>query len=133
MAEVKSSLLETTPNINSKILIFDFASLKSVRKAADEVLSYTVGTGIDAILNIAGVMAVPEFTKTEDGIEVSWQVNYVAPFLLSNLLMDRVVQVRGAVVNITSDGHLRADLLNMDVNYEVCSYIQLSSDVLSSY
>lgn len=43
-------------------------------------------------------------TSTRDGFEKTFQVNHLAPYLLTNLLMDRLLDSRAAVVNTSSIG-----------------------------
>ena len=66
----------------------DLASFDSVRRAAtkmNELLCNVFG-GLDALLNNAGVMGVPD-TRTPDGYDVQMQTNHLSHFLLSSLLM----------------------------------------------
>jgi len=47
---------------------------------------------------------------TKDGFEQTFQVNYLAQFLLTNLLMDRLIASKGAVINTSSAAHRFARL-----------------------
>jgi NAD(P)-dependent dehydrogenase (short-subunit alcohol dehydrogenase family) len=47
---------------------------------------------------------------TEDGFEQTFALNHLAPFLLTNLLLDRLVAARGRVVTTSSDTHKHASL-----------------------
>ena len=62
--ETKAELLEETPNLKVQLLNVEFASLRSVRKAAAEVLAYE--ENVDVFVANAGVMATAE-GKIEDG------------------------------------------------------------------
>ncbi|GAA0375728.1 short-chain dehydrogenase [Acrocarpospora corrugata] len=73
-----------------KIITVDYASFASVRQAADEIRAHC--DRIDVLANNAGVM-VPHRELTPDGHELMIQVNHLAPFLLTNLLLDRVARV----------------------------------------
>lgn len=103
-----------------QVLELDLASLASVRAAAEKILDWT--TSVDAIMETAGVMAVPDFTKTEDGVEMQFAVNHLGHFLLTNLIMPRLLasQTGGRVVPFTSAGHKQAVLNLEDVNFKVC-------------
>jgi NAD(P)-dependent dehydrogenase (short-subunit alcohol dehydrogenase family) len=82
--------------------VADFADLSQVRALADKIRSEY--PRIDALANNAGGM----FTKvheTADGHEITFQVNYLAPFLLTTQLMDVLVDSRATVVNTTSSSH----------------------------
>ncbi|MEU1735719.1 SDR family NAD(P)-dependent oxidoreductase [Streptosporangium sp. NPDC020145] len=68
-------------------LTCDYTSLDDVRRLAGELRSRY--ERIDVLVNNAGVMST-ERTRTEDGHETMIQVNHLAPFLLTTLLLDRV-------------------------------------------
>ncbi|OLB75007.1 MAG: hypothetical protein AUI14_22000 [Actinobacteria bacterium 13_2_20CM_2_71_6] len=68
---------------------------------------------IDVLCNNAGGM-IPTRQSTVDGFERTIQSNHLAPFLLTNLLRDRLAG--GRVVNTASDAHKdgRLDPANLD-------------------
>jgi NAD(P)-dependent dehydrogenase (short-subunit alcohol dehydrogenase family) len=72
-------------------LTCDFTSLDDVRKLAAEILGRY--ERIDVLINNAGVMTTRR-TVTGDGHEMIMQVNHLAPFLLTNLLLDRLGAAR---------------------------------------
>ncbi|MEB3981038.1 SDR family NAD(P)-dependent oxidoreductase [Mycobacterium sp. 663a-19] len=79
--------------------VADFADLSQVRTLADKIRAQY--PRIDVLANNAGGM----FTKmhdTVDGHEITFQVNYLAPFLLTTQLMEVLVASRATVVNTTS-------------------------------
>ncbi|MEV7008777.1 SDR family NAD(P)-dependent oxidoreductase [Streptosporangium sp. NPDC051022] len=78
------------------ILSCDYTSLEDVRKLASELRSRY--ERIDILVNNAGVMTTAR-TLTPDGHETMIQVNHLAPFLLTNLLLDRVT---GRVITTSS-------------------------------
>jgi NAD(P)-dependent dehydrogenase (short-subunit alcohol dehydrogenase family) len=80
----------------------DFESLDEVRALAGDLLAGF--PRIDVLANNAGGM-IDEFRRTADGFEATFQGNHLAPFLLTNLLRERL---RGArVVNTASRAHMR--------------------------
>jgi NAD(P)-dependent dehydrogenase (short-subunit alcohol dehydrogenase family) len=85
---------------------FDLSSFTSVRAAAREL--NRGGTHIDALLHIAGVFS-PRFQKSADGLELMVTVNHLAPFLLTNLLRDRLAG-RGRVITVTAPWSARVDI-----------------------
>ncbi len=85
---------------------FDLSSFASVRAAAREL--NRGGGRIDALLNIAAVY-VPKFTKSADGLELMLAVNHLGPFLLTNLLRDRLAG-GGRVITVASPSTTRVDL-----------------------
>ncbi|MGO1926934.1 MAG: SDR family NAD(P)-dependent oxidoreductase, partial [Brachybacterium tyrofermentans] len=98
--------------------VADFARLDDVRRLAEELSEATAGHGIDALANNAGGI-FGDRTPTVDGFEKTMQVNHLAPFLLTNLLLPRLLAGSAAVVNTSSVanrlfGHLDVeDLDNM--------------------
>jgi NAD(P)-dependent dehydrogenase (short-subunit alcohol dehydrogenase family) len=84
----------------------DLSSLSSVRSAVKEI-TRTV-EHVDALLNIAAIFA-KEYSKTKEGFEVMLATNHLGPFLLTNLLRDRLVG-RGRVINVTAPASNRVDL-----------------------
>src|SRR5256884_1758268 len=67
--------------------VLDLSSMASVRSAAREV-NRTV-RHIDALLNIAAVYSTT-YRKNGDGIELMLATNHLGPFLLTNLLRDKL-------------------------------------------
>lgn len=80
--------------------VADLAALAAVRALADEVLA--TAPRIDVLVNNAGAI-LPQRTLTADGLEMQFAVNHLAPFLLTNLLRDRLVASAPArVVTVAS-------------------------------
>jgi NAD(P)-dependent dehydrogenase (short-subunit alcohol dehydrogenase family) len=90
----------------------DLGDLASVRRAAGEVLA--LADRIDVLVNNAGLAGARGLTK--DGFEVHFGVNHLGPFLLTNLLLPKVVAASpGArVVNVSSNAHKRAASLDFE-------------------
>ncbi|KAD3633021.1 SDR family NAD(P)-dependent oxidoreductase [Arthrobacter yangruifuii] len=78
----------------------DFADLGSVRTLASELLQRY--PRIDVLANNAGAIFGNERRQTGDGHEMTFQVNYLAPFLLTQLLTDRLIESKGTVINTSS-------------------------------
>ena len=84
--------------------VADFTDLSQVRALADALLA--AHPRIDVLANNAGGI-MGERTLTVDGHEKTFQVNHLAPFLLTTLLMPALVAGRATVVQ-TSSGAARA-------------------------
>lgn len=85
----------------SEHYIADYARLDDVRELADALLRGC--DQIDVLANNAGgIFAGP--ARTVDGFEKTFQVNHLAPYLLTYLLRDRLVASRAAIVNTSSIG-----------------------------
>jgi NAD(P)-dependent dehydrogenase (short-subunit alcohol dehydrogenase family) len=83
--------------------VVDFADLSQVRALAQKLSAQY--PRIDVLLNNAGGMG-NKIYLTPDGYEHTYQVNYLAPFLLTTQLMDLLLESRATVVNTTSSSHL---------------------------
>lgn len=96
------------PKISVKFVSCELSDQDSVRKAADTILNDTTVAKIDVVINNAGVMAIDEYTVDKHGIEMQLSANHIGHFLLTNLVMPKLL-VAGAggarVVNLTSHGH----------------------------
>ncbi|KAH7129237.1 short-chain dehydrogenase/ reductase [Dactylonectria macrodidyma] len=77
-------------NVQTRPLIIDVASFQSVRAAAAQVNSWVDVPHIDLLVNNAEIMGVP-YSKTEDGFEKHFATNYRGHFLLTNLVMDKIL------------------------------------------
>ncbi len=84
----------------------DLSSLASVRLAARQI-SRTVAH-VDALLNVAAVFT-SEYQPTDDGFELMLATNHLGPFLLTNLLRDRLSGA-GRVVTVTAPSSTRVDI-----------------------
>ena len=97
--------------VKAKLLHLDLASFASVRQCAADALEQL--PQIDALINNAGIN-VSERVITEDGIERTLQVNHFGHFLLTGLLLERILaSADPRVVNVTSLLHVRADPLDL--------------------
>ena len=85
--------------LDADYFVADFADLSQVRALADKIRSEY--PRIDVLANNAGGMFT-QVHETADGHERTFQVNYLAPFLLTTQLMEVLVDSRATVVNTTS-------------------------------
>lgn len=107
-ARVVEAIREASGNPNVQFLIADLASLASVRELAAELHERT--DHLDVLINNAGAM-YPDRRESVDGIELTLAVNHLAPFLLTNLLLDLLkAAAPSRVVNVASGAARRAAL-----------------------
>src|SRR3984893_8211750 len=86
----------------------DFASLAAVRYLAETILA--THPRIDVLVNNAGLIS-PHLQLSEDGYEMTIAVNHLAPFLLTNLLLDRLrASAPARIVTVASQAHRGARL-----------------------
>jgi NAD(P)-dependent dehydrogenase (short-subunit alcohol dehydrogenase family) len=96
----ESKTAAVAAELHADYFVADFADLSQVRALADKIRSEY--PRIDVLANNAGGM----FTRVHesaDGHEITLQVNYLAPFLLTTHLMDVLLDSRATVVNTTSN------------------------------
>jgi NAD(P)-dependent dehydrogenase (short-subunit alcohol dehydrogenase family) len=73
---------------------------------------------LDVLVNNAGAMYTSR-QLSPDGIELTWAVNHLAPFLLTKLLLDRLIATPGArIITTASDAHIGAHIPFDDLNAE---------------
>jgi NAD(P)-dependent dehydrogenase (short-subunit alcohol dehydrogenase family) len=105
--------------IGSDFFVADFARLDDVHALAAALLAKY--PKIDILANNAGgIMGNRE--ETVDGHEKTFQVNHLAPFLLTKLLMARLVESKAVVINTSSVanqlfGHIDIDDLEARTGY----------------
>lgn len=120
--KVVDEILASNPSGGKIDLIeMELGSLDSVRKAAKEFLEKSGGKLNLLILN-AGIMAVPE-GKTKDGFELQFGTNYVAHFLLFQLVKQALLDSASAdfpsrVVSVSSLAQRYATVRLDDYNWE---------------
>jgi NAD(P)-dependent dehydrogenase (short-subunit alcohol dehydrogenase family) len=92
----------------------DFSSLAEIRRLAGELLARC--PRVDVLVNNAGLIS-PQYRKSADGYELTFAVNHLAPFLLTNLLLDRIkASAPARIVTVASLAHrgARLDLDDID-------------------
>jgi NAD(P)-dependent dehydrogenase (short-subunit alcohol dehydrogenase family) len=98
---------EETDNDRLHYYVADFSSLEEVRRLADEVTADH--DRLDVLVNNAGIGAgrrgETSRDLSRDGYELRFAVNYLAPFLLTRLLLPLVRRSEPArIVNVASAG-----------------------------
>lgn len=98
----------------------DLADLGSVKRFAEEMTDSH--SGIDLLINNAGVMACPE-TRVGPGWESQFGVNHMGHFALTNALMPLLQKSEGTrVVALSSTGHKLSDIIWDDIQFDSADY-----------
>lgn len=85
------------------LLLADLSSQAAIHKLADEVRARL--RRIDVLINNAGAI-FGQREMTDDGIEKTFAINHLAPFLLTNLLLELVQAApRGRILVVASESH----------------------------
>ncbi len=93
------------------LLALDLGDLTSVRACADRML--VSGRPLHGLINNAGLAG--QRGMTVSGFELAFGTNYVGPFLLTSLLLDRLRESAPArIVNVASDAHYNAHGIDFD-------------------
>jgi len=111
-----AALRDELPGAQLEGVAFDLGSLAQVRKGAEAVLA--VAPELHVLVNNAGIFAT-ERTVTADHLELTFAVNHVGPFLLTELLLPRLeasaTQLPSRVIDVASVAHTRGRI-NDDLN-----------------
>jgi len=97
----RAEIAKATSNDDVHLERADLSSLDEVRDLAKRLGRLE---RIDALLNNAGLY-LPERLLSPDGFEMMFAVNHLAPFLLTNLLRERLAASSARVVTTSSGGH----------------------------
>ena len=115
----KLEIMEETDSDSVELMTADLSSQQSIRQLAAD---FRQGHDqLHVLINNAGVL-LKKRTVTEDGVETTLAVNHLAPFLLTNLLLDVLkTSAPSRIVNVACEGHRRAridfDNLQLEGNY----------------
>jgi NAD(P)-dependent dehydrogenase (short-subunit alcohol dehydrogenase family) len=100
-----------TPDASVEYRLVDLSSQAEIRRLAQEVKSTT--PRLDVLLNNAGGIFLAR-RETVDGLEMTFALNHLAYFLLTNQLLDLLRSTSHArIVSVSSDAH-RGASINFD-------------------
>ncbi len=121
-----------TPNADISFIELDLSDIESIKRAAQAVNNED---RLDVLINNAGIM-VPPLEYTVQGLESQLGVNHIGPFVLTVLLMDKLMATPNArVVNTTSlakrYGKIDFEDLNAEHGYDANS--RYSQSKLANY
>lgn len=93
---------------DAELFLADLSLQDEVRRVASEILA--AHPKLDVLLNNAGGV-FPERTLSADGLEMTFALNHLAPFLLTHLLLPALRAAAPArVVNVASEAHRGATM-----------------------
>ncbi len=100
---LRQEIHDLTGNGHVELMSCDLASLDSVRSFAKAFLDKY--DRLDLLINNAGIWETKR-KESVDGIELTFAVNHLAPFLLTYLLTDRLIaSAPSRVINVSSEAH----------------------------
>ena len=107
---------QETGNSAVELMVADLSVQAQVRQLASEVQRRFAH--IDVLINNAGAL-FGQRQLTAEGIEMTFALNHLAYFLLTNLVLDRLsASASGRVVNVSSEAHRGARLDFSDLQGE---------------
>jgi NAD(P)-dependent dehydrogenase (short-subunit alcohol dehydrogenase family) len=116
----KARILAESPQAQVVVVPLDMASLASIRGFAGEFVAS--GNRLDAVVNNAGVMALPKREQTVDGFERQFGTNHLGHFALTGLLMPALLKAETSrAVTVASlahrNGRMEWDNLQSEKSY----------------
>lgn len=106
--------------IGGRAHVCDFDRLDDVRRLAETLLE--TYPKIDVLANNAGGL-VSRREVTVDGFERTLQSNHLAPFLLTRLLLPRLLESSGRVVSTSSTANLMGQVRLDDLNWKKRAWV----------
>jgi NAD(P)-dependent dehydrogenase (short-subunit alcohol dehydrogenase family) len=108
---VQAEIFELTGS-RPEVMLADLSAQREVRSLAERFL--TTGRPLHVLVNNAGLLLTRR-TETVDGLETTFAVNHLAPFLLTNLLLDRLrASAPARIVTVASEAHRFAGRIRFD-------------------
>jgi retinol dehydrogenase 14 len=120
----RTEIKNSTKNESVELMISDLALLDSVRNLAKDFKQKH--EKLHVLVNDAGLILGKRIT-TPDGLETTFQVNYLSHFLLTLLLLDCLkASAPSRIVNVSSDAHFSGHM-NFDDLQEQNGYGSMKS------
>lgn len=127
----RSSIIQSTGNKNVELLIADLSSQQQIREM---VQAYKANYPyLHVLINNASVI-MEKRILTVDGIEMTFAVNYLAYFMVTNLLLDVLKSsAPSRIINLTSDIHriVKIDFSNLQGEKSYNRYIMYARSKLA--
>jgi len=108
-------------------IIADLSKLEDIKRVAKELSS--INSDIDVLIHNAGIY-LNRRVITEDGIEITFVVNYLSNFIITYSLLDKFkLQKHGRIIFVSSEGYRFAawGLKLDDINWEKRKYTGLGA------
>jgi len=113
---LKDEILEQTPDAIIDLMHCNLASFDSIRNFVNEFkVKYDK---LHLLINNAGIWETKR-NLSEDGVEMNFAVNHLAPFLMTNLFLDTIRNSSPArIINVSSESHRTFKINFDDIEYE---------------
>lgn len=106
--DTRGRIVTECPEAEIIVMALDLSSLNSVTNFVTRF--YSLGFPLNLLINNAGKFA-EEHAISEDGVEMTFATNYLGHFLLTKMLMKKMVEtaketgIQGRIVNVSSAIH----------------------------
>ncbi len=118
--KAREEIINQTGNKNIDLLLCDLSSQEQIRKLVNEFKQKY--QNLHVLINNAGVM-LKKREISVNGIEMNFAVHVLAPFLLTNLLLDVLKKsAPSRIINVASAAHKRAKIDFDDLQSENKKY-----------
>jgi NAD(P)-dependent dehydrogenase (short-subunit alcohol dehydrogenase family) len=119
--EAQYEIKEKSGNDAIDLMLAKLSSQASIHQLAENIQQHY--PRLHVLINNAGGASLSR-RETVDGLETTFAVNYLAPFLLTNLLLDKLKASEPArIVNVSSDSHqsgyIKMDDLQSEKGYRI--------------
>ena len=115
--EARSEITTKSRNNAVDLLLADLSSQQSIRQLVENFQHHY--TQLHVLINNAGAAFPGRRRETVDGLEMTFAVNYLAPFLLTNLLLDVLkASAPARIVNVSSDAQASGSIQMDDLQAE---------------
>jgi NAD(P)-dependent dehydrogenase (short-subunit alcohol dehydrogenase family) len=116
LEEIRRNISADTSRNRISYILADLSSQASIHQLAKEFLA--THESLDVLVNNAGVF-LPKRLTTVDGIECTFAVNHLAPFLLTSLLFERIkASSPSRIITTSSVAHKGAQINFDDLQFE---------------
>ncbi|XP_021889036.1 short-chain dehydrogenase TIC 32, chloroplastic isoform X2 [Carica papaya] len=106
--EIKDRIMKETPKADIQLFEIDLSSLASVQRFCAQFLS--LGFSLNILINNAGIFS-QNLEFSEDKIEMTFATNYLGHFLMTEMLMEKMIEtseqtgIEGRIINVSSVLH----------------------------
>jgi NAD(P)-dependent dehydrogenase (short-subunit alcohol dehydrogenase family) len=122
-----AELRDAVPGLSADVVRCDLADLDSVRRAGFELVDRY--DAIDVLINNAGVNAT-QWSTTPEGFDHMMASNYLGPFLLTRLVLERVkAGAPSRIVVVGSEAHRLAGPLDAERFEDLGRYGAMNNNV----
>src|SRR5256884_3769136 len=134
--EARSEITSKSRKNAVDLLLADLSSQKSIRQLVENFQHHY--THLHVLINNAGAAFPGRRRETVDGLEMTFAVNYLAPFLLTHLLLDVLkASAPARIVNVSSvtqaSGYIQMDDLQAEKHYRSAYGQSKLAEVLFTY